>query len=73
VILAAGLGDCDDLRLAEPQLVTPALDVEAWRPALPPAGEGAGVEAQRCEQVPEEFLGDRLARLRVLLLLYWFT
>jgi hypothetical protein len=73
VIRAASPGDGDNLVLAEPQLVAPALDVEPWRPALPPAGQGIGVEAQRCEQVSEEILGDRLARLRALLLLYWFT
>ena len=50
-----------------------ALDVQPGRPALPPAGQGVGLEAQRVEQVPENLIGNRLARLRALLLLYWFT
>jgi hypothetical protein len=73
MLLAAGLGRSDDLRLGQPQFVAPALDVQPGRPALPPAGQGGGVEAQRVEQIPENLIGNRLARLRALLLLYWFT
>ena len=61
------------LRLGQAQFVAPALDVQPGRPTLPPAGQGRGVKAQRVEQRSEEFLEDRLARLRALLLLYWFT
>ena len=73
VFLAAGFGGSDDLCLGQPQFVTPALDVQPRRPALPPAGQSDGVEAQRCQQLPENLIGNRLARLRALLLLYWFT
>ena len=73
MFLAAGLGRGDDLRLAQPQFVAPALDVQPGRPALPPAGQGGGVEAQRVEQFSENLIGNALARLRALLLLYWFT
>jgi len=46
----------------------------ARRPALPPAGQGGGIESQRPEKLPEKFIGDGLARSRaLLLLLYWFT
>ena len=73
MFLAAGLSRGDDLRLGQAQLVPPALDVQPGWPALPPAGQGVGVEAECCEQVPENLIGNRLARLRALLLLYWFT
>ena len=71
--MAGCLGSGDDLRLGQPQLVAPALDVQPGRPALPPAGQGDGVEAQRLKQIPEDLIGNRSARLRALLLLYWFT
>ena len=73
MFLAGCLGRGDNLRLGQAKLVAPALDVQPGRPALPPAGQGGGVEAQRCQQVPENFLGNAFARLRALLLLYWFT
>ena len=67
------LGHGKDRVFVEAQIVTPAPDMLAGRPALPPAGQGSGVQAQRPEQFPEKLLGDGLARLRALLLLYWFT
>ena len=73
MLIAGGLGRSDNLRLGQAQLVAPALDVQPGRPALPPAGQGGGVEAQRAEQVPENLIGYAFARLRALLLLYWFT
>ena len=72
-LLAARLGGSDDFRLGQAQFVAPALDVQPGGPALPPAGQSGGVQAQRCQQVPENLIGNRLARLRALLLLYWFT
>ena len=36
-------------------------------------GRAAGVEAQRCQQLSEKPIKIGIARLRVLLLLYWFT
>jgi hypothetical protein len=56
MFLAGGFGRGDDLRLGQPQLVAPALDVQPWRPALPPAGQGGWVEAQRCQQIPENLI-----------------
>ena len=73
MFLTAGLGGGDDLGLGQPQLVAPALDVQPGRPAFPPAGQGVGVEAQRVQQVPKNRIGNRLARLRALRLLYGFT
>jgi hypothetical protein len=73
MLLAAGLGRGDDLRLGQAQLVTPALDMQPGRPALPPAGQGGGVEAECREQLPENLIGYARARLRALLLLYWFS
>ena len=73
MFLAAGRGRGDDFRLGQTQFVAPALDVQPGRPALPPAGQGGGIEAQRRDQLSENLIGNRLARLRALLLLYWFT
>ena len=73
VVLARGLGHLDDVHLAEPELIPPALDVQTGWPALPPPGQGGRIEAQRREQVPEKPIRDALARLRALLLLYWFS
>ena len=73
MFLTAGLGGSDDLRLGQAKFVAPALDVQPRRPALPPAGQGGGIEAQRCQQFPENLIGYACARLRALLLLYWFT
>jgi hypothetical protein len=36
-------------------------------------GRAVGIEAQRVEHFPEKLIGNRRARLRALLLLYWFT
>jgi len=73
MLVARVFGRGDDLRLGQPQFVAPALDVQPGWPALPPTGQGGGVEAQRIEQLTENLIGNRLARLRALLLLYWFT
>ncbi len=66
-------GDLDNPILGKPEIVDPSADMQAGRPALPPAGQGGGIEAQRRNQFPEKLIGDRLARLRVLLLLYGFS
>jgi hypothetical protein len=43
-------------------------------PALPPNGQIAvGIDAQRSQQLLEKSIKLSLARLRALLLLYWFT
>jgi hypothetical protein len=43
-------------------------------PALPPGGQGGvGGKAERRQQVCDEPIKFGFARLRVLLLLYWFT
>jgi len=48
-VSAAGLScHCKDLIFGKPEIVTPALDVLACWPALPPAGNNAcGIDAQR--------------------------
>ena len=73
MLLARGFCCLEDLRGGEPQLVAPTLDVQPGWPALPPARQGGCIEAQRVEQLAEKLIRDRRARLRVLLLLYWFT
>ena len=60
----------DDRSLVEAQIVAPAANMLAGWPALPPAGQGGGVEAQRLEQLFEKIIRNGLARLRALLLLY---
>ena len=57
MLLAGDFGRSDDFCLGQPQFVAPALDMQAGRPTLPPAGQGGGVEAQRVEQIPENFIG----------------
>ena len=66
-------GDGDDLVLAQPQLFPPALDMQPWWPALPPARQGGGIEAQRAEKLCEKSIKIGVACLRILLLLYRFT
>jgi hydroxylamine reductase (hybrid-cluster protein) len=71
-VIAAGLlCHCEDLIFGKPEIVTPALDVLACWPALPPAGHNAcGIDAQRCEQLIKKIIKIGLARSCVLLLLY---
>ena len=66
-------GDIDDLVLAQPQLLPPALDVQPWRTALPPTRQGGGIKTQRRQQLCEKPIKIGIARLRILLLLYRFT
>jgi len=67
-------GDFDDPRLRQPEIIDPAAHIGPCWPALPPGGQGGvGGEAQRDEQFCEKPIKINLARLRVLLLLYWFT
>ena len=73
MVSARIFGHSEDRIFVEAQIVAPAADMLAGRPALLPAGQGGGIVVPGPDQFPEEFLGDRLARLRALLLLYWFT
>ena len=73
MLLAGCPGQRHDFRLGQPEVIAPALDVQPWRPALPPAGQGSGIEAQCCQHVSEKLIRDRRAGLRALLLLYRFT
>jgi len=70
VILPGPARDVEDLIFAKTQIVAPAADMLAGRPALPPTGQSGGVEAQRAEQFREKIIRNR--RARALLLLYWF-
>ncbi|MFU8779374.1 MAG: hypothetical protein ACNA7M_17200, partial [Roseovarius sp.] len=74
MIASRSLGNSEDRLLNEPQIVTPAPDVLAGWPALPPAGQGAvRRKAQRFEQLREKPLIEAVTRACALLLLYWFT
>ena len=69
-----GRGRRNDLRLGQTKIDLPPPDVFPGRPALPPAGQGAArIEAQRREQRAKKIFIAARARLRALLLLYWFT
>ena len=74
-MISPGLdGDLDDPLPRQPDIVNPTANMGAGWPTLPPGGQGGvGGEAQRCEQFGEEPIKFGLTRLRVLLLLYWFT
>jgi hypothetical protein len=73
-MIAPGLGGyLKDPILGQPEVIDPSPNVQLRWPALPPAGQGVGVEAQRQKQLCKELIKIGIARLRVLLLLYWFT
>ena len=66
-------GGLDDPILGEAEIIDPAADMGSGWPALPPGGQGAvRIKAQRGQQLCEETIKIDLARLRILLLLYWF-
>ena len=74
-MIAPGLGGgLDDPVFGQPEIIEPAAHMQPGGPALPPGGERlVGIEAQRTQQLCEEPIKIGIARLRVLLLLYWFT
>jgi len=51
VVVARFPGHGEDCLRLKPEIVVPAPDMLASRPALPPAGQRGGVEAQRSEQL----------------------
>ncbi len=58
-------GDRDDPLLRQPNIVNPAANVRAGRPALPPDGQGGiGGKAQRRQQFCEEPVKIGIARSR---------
>ena len=66
--------DLDDPFPRQPEIIYPAAHMGAGGPALPPGRQGSiGGKAQRREQFCEEPIKFGLARMRFLLLLYWFT
>ena len=74
-MIAPGLGgDLDDRGFGQAEVIDPAANVRPCWPALPPGRERlVGIDAQRLQQLCEEPIKLGIARLRVLLLLYWFT
>jgi hypothetical protein len=70
VILAGFLGHSEDRFGLKPEIIAPASDMLAGRPALPPRWQcGVGGKAQRAEQLCKEPIKIALARSRALLLL----
>jgi hypothetical protein len=64
----------DDPIRGETELITPAENVLARWPALPPGREGRiGGKAQHREQLFKKPIKIGISRLRVLLLIYRFT
>ena len=67
-------GGLDDPVLGQPEIIAPTAHMGPGWPALPLGGEDAvRIKAQRGQQLCEKMIKIDLARLRILLLLYWFS
>ena len=67
-------GSFDDTVFGQAEIIDPPTHMGLGWPALPPGWQGAvRIDAQCVQQLCEKSIKIDLARLRILLLLYWFS